>query len=162
MIGLGFIGDAYFQQETQMALSQGESLTLGDYSLRFDNLEMYPGSDGREVLEATTSLFKNGEFVRTLKPRRDFFVVQQQPMTIPAVYPTPAQDVYVLLVGWEEIGFGASTFRMYLNPLISWTWAGGFILILGTLIAAWPEGRKKRVNAVYPRSWQPQPGLGGD
>ena len=51
----------------------GESLTLGDYSLRFDNLEMYPGSDGREVLEATTSLFKNGEFVRTLKPRRDFF-----------------------------------------------------------------------------------------
>ncbi len=164
MIGLGFIGDAYFQQETQMALARGESLTLGEYSLRFDNLELYPGSDGREVLEATTSLFKNGEFVQTLNPRRDYFVVQQQPMTIPAVYATPAQDVYLLLVGWEEIGFGASTFKMYLNPLISWTWMGGFVLILGTFIAAWPETQrqKKRSYVLKPDRLQPQPGLGGD
>lgn len=164
MIGLGFIGDAYFQQETQMALARGESLTLGEYSLRFDNLEQYPGSDGREVLEATTSLFKNGEFVQTLNPRRDYFVVQQQPMTIPAVYATPAQDVYLLLVGWEEIGFGSSTFKMYLNPLISWTWMGGFVLILGTFIAAWPETQrqKKRSYVLKPDHLQPQPGLGGD
>ena len=163
MVGLGFIGDAYFQQETQMALAQGESLTLGEYTLRFDNLESYPGSDGREVLEATTSLFKNGEFVRTLKPRRDFFVVQRQPMTIPAVYPTPAQDVYVLLVAWEEIGFGSSTFRVYLNPLISWTWAGGFVLILGTFIAAWPEGQRQDKRSYMLKPKQAQPSLlGGD
>ena len=163
MVGLGFIGDAYFQQETQMALAQGESLTLGEYTLRFDNLESYPGSDGREVLEATTSLFKNGEFVRTLKPRRDFFVVQRQPMTISAVYPTPAQDVYVLLIAWEEIGFGSSTFRVYLNPLISWTWAGGFVLILGTFIAAWPEGQRQDKRSYVLKPKQAQPGLlGGD
>ena len=58
---------------------------------------------------------------------------------------------------------GRVVWRFYLQDvpesLISWTWAGGFILILGTLIAAWPEVGK-RVNAVYPRSWQPQPGLG--
>ncbi|MGB3717125.1 MAG: cytochrome c-type biogenesis CcmF C-terminal domain-containing protein, partial [Candidatus Promineifilaceae bacterium] len=57
MIGLGFIGDAYFQEETQRALTRGESMSLGDYSLRFDDLQTYPGSDGREVLEATTSLY---------------------------------------------------------------------------------------------------------
>ena len=165
MIGLGFIGDAYFQQETQRALAQGESLTLGEYSLRFDNLEMYPGSDGREVLEATTTLFKNGKFVSTLQPRRDFFVVQRQPMTIPAVYATPAEDVYLLLVDWEAIGFGSSTFKMYLNPLISWTWTGGFVLILGTFIAAWPEHQKRQKKRSYvlkPERLQPQPGLGGD
>lgn len=163
MIGMGFIGDAYFQQETQRALSQGESLALGEYSLRFDKLRMYAGSDGREVLEATTSLFKNGEFVRTLTPRRDFFTVQQQPMTIPAVHSTAAQDVYVLLVGWEDIGYNASTFRMYLNPLINWTWFGGLVLILGTLVAAWPEAatRKERAYVLRPGPLQPQVG-GGD
>ena len=136
---------------------------MGEYTLRFDNLESYPGSDGREVLEATTSLFKNGEFVRTLKPRRDFFVVQRQPMTISAVYPTPAQDVYVLLIAWEEIGFGSSTFRMYLNPLISWTWAGGFVLILGTFIAAWPEGQRQDKRSYMLKPKQAQPSLlGGD
>ncbi len=162
MIGLGFIGDAYFKAETQVALARGESLTIGEYSLRFDNLESYPGSDGREVLEATTSLYKNGEFIDTMKPRRDFFIVQQQPSTIPAVYSTPAEDVYVLLVGWEEIGFSSSTFKVYINPLISWTWAGGFVLILGTIVAAWPQASRQRKPsyALKPGRLQPQPGSG--
>lgn len=148
MIGLAFIGDIYFQEETQRALARGESLTLGEYELRFDSLEMYPGSDGREVLEATTTLFKNGEVVKTLNPRRDFFVAQQQPMTIPDVYTTPAEDIYVLLIGWEEIGFGSSTFKLYRNPLIIWAWVGGLTLILGTAIAVWP-GAQRREKASY-------------
>lgn len=162
MIGLGFIGDAYFKQETQVALARGESLTIGDYSLRFDNLESYEGSDGRDVLEATTTLFKDGEFVTTLKPRRDFFVVQRQPSTIPDVYSTPAEDVYVLLVGWEEINFTSSTFKVFVNPLINWTWAGGFVLILGMIIAAWPQaaGQRKTSYALKPGRLQPQPGSG--
>ena len=162
MIGLGFIGDAYFQEETQRALQRGESLSLGDYSLRFDDLQRYPGTDGREVLEAKTSLFKNGEFVRTLQPRRDLFIVQQQPVTIPAVYSTPGADVYVLLVGWESIGLQSSTFRMYLNPLINWTWAGGFVLILGTFIAVLPQavGRRKVSYTLKPGKVYPQPNPG--
>ncbi len=162
MVGLGFIGDAYFQQETQVALSQGESLNLGEYTLRFDDLDMYPGSDGREVLEATTSLFKNGEFIRTLNPRRDFFVVQQQPMTIPDVYSTPEMDVYLLMVSWESIGLGSATFKLFLNPLINWTWFGGFVLIFGTLIAAWPESQKKSSYVLRPGRVLPQPVTGGD
>lgn len=164
MIGLAFIGDIYFQDETQRALARGESLTLGEYELRFDSLEMYPGSDGREVLEATTTLFKNGEVVRTLNPRRDFFVAQKQPMTIPDVYTTPAEDIYVLLIGWEEIGFGSSTFKLYRNPLIIWAWVGGLTLILGTAIAVWPEARRRekasyvlRPTATRP-TVQPAPG----
>jgi cytochrome c-type biogenesis protein CcmF len=144
MIGLAFIGDVYFQEETQRALAKGESMQLGSYQLRFDNLEMYAGSDGREVLEATTSLYKDGNFLRTLHPRRDFFVVQQQPVTIPAVYTTPAEDIYVLLVGWEEVGLSSSTFKIYRNPLIIWAWVGSLVLILGTGIAVWPQARRRR------------------
>ncbi len=162
MIGLAFIGDANFKQETQVALARGQSLTIGEYSLRFDDLEAYAGSDGREVLAATTSLFKNSEFIRELKPRRDYFVVQQQPSTIPAVYSTPGADVYVLLVGWEEISFNSATFKVYINPLINWAWAGGFMLTLGTLVAAWPQtaGQRKKSYALRPGRLRPQPGSG--
>lgn len=162
MIALGVIGDANFKQETQGTLAVGESLTIADYSLRFDGLRAYPGSDGREVLEASTSLFKDGEFVRELRPRRDFFIVQQQPVTIPAVYSTPGVDVYVLLVGWEEVGFDASTFKIYVNPLINWVWTGGLVLILGTVIAAWSPlvGRPETSYVLKPGAPQPQPSGG--
>lgn len=148
MIALGIVGDAYFKEETQGTLSKGEVLQLGEYALRFDNLDFYPGSDGREVLEASTSLFRNSKFITELKPRRDYFVVQQQPVSVPGVYSSFGTDIYVLLVGWEEIGYQASTFKIYLNPLINWTWIGGIVMILGTLIAA-GVSRDKKQGVTY-------------
>ena len=138
MIALGFVGDTYFKQETQGTLAAGERLTIGEYSLEFQDLQSYPGSDGREIVEASARLYRGDKQVADLHPRRDFFVVQEQPVTVPAVYSTFEQDVYVLLVGWEPIGFQSTTFKIYLNPLINWAWLGGGVLIVGVLIAGWP------------------------
>ncbi len=157
MIALGFIGDAFFKSETQGTLAIGESLELGDYSLQFNNLRQYMGSDGRDVLEASVSLFREAEYIKELNPRRDYFVVQRQPVTVPGVHSTLGEDVYLLLVGWEEIGLTASTFKLYVNPLINWTWLGGLVLTLGTAIAIWPQG-KTRSEASYvfrPRKLRP-------
>ncbi len=161
MIALGFIGDAYFQQETQGTVAVGEQLTIGDYTLRYDDLRQYAGSDGREVLEATATLFKDGEFVEVLRPRRDFFLVQRQPVTIPGVHSRMAEDVYVLLVGWEEIGLTAATFKIYVNPLINWAWLGGFVLTFGTLLALWPSGGAAWASYAFkPRESRLAVGLG--
>lgn len=161
MLALGIVGDTYFKQETQGSVSVGQALTLGDYSLRFESLSGYPGSDGREVVDASTKLFKNGQLIRPLNPRRDYFVVQEQPVTVPGVYSTLAQDVYVLLVGWEDDG-SLATFKIYINPLINWVWAGGLVMILGTLIAAWssPDGLKDASYRLKPAVPNLQPTLG--
>ncbi len=163
MMALGVIGDAYFQQETQAPLRVGETLTLNGYTIRFDGLREYLGTDGREVLEAQVSLFKDGRFIRVLRPRRDYFIVQQQPVTIPAVHTTLAADVYVLLVGWEEITATSATFKMYWNPLIIWLWSGGILLIIGTLIAMWPDRMRVEETSyvLRPGHLQPQPSVGG-
>lgn len=162
LIGLGFIGDSFFKSETQGTVGLGESLRIGAYELRFDNLTMYPGSDGREVLEASISLFKDGKYIKELNPRRDYFVVQRQPVTVPGVYSTLSEDVYVLLVGWEEIGLESSTFKIYVNPLINWTWIGGVILVLGAFVALWPAGlaQARRSYVIEPRPLQPRYGTG--
>src|SRR3546814_12571176 len=57
-----------------------------------------------------------------------------------------SSDLYVLLVDWEEIGTQNATFKVYINPLINLVWWGGQILILGTLITAWPLDRKSVVK----------------
>lgn len=148
MIVLGFIGDTFFKSETQGTLSMGETITIGEYSLRFDGLESYMGSDGREIVEAQTVLFKNGQPIKDLRPRRDYFIVQEQPVSIAGVYSTPAEDVYVLLVGWETVSNQSSTFKIYINPLINWVWIGGFVLTFGILIGAWSQARGK-VETTY-------------
>lgn len=147
LIALGFIGDSNFKMETQGTVSAGESLTIGDYRLKFEELRGYPGSDGREIVEAVTSLSQDGEAIRALNPRRDYFTVQQQPVTVPGVYSTAGKDVYVLLVGWDDTGQSA-TFKIYINSLINWVWIGGLMMIVGTIIAAWNNPYQRETTYV--------------
>ena len=161
MIALGVIGDAYFKQETQGTLAAGETLSVAGYSFRYEGLKSYPGTDGREVIAADATLLKNGQVIRAMQPRRDFFIVQEQPVTVPAVYATAGTDVYVLLLDWQNDGKSA-TFKIYINSLINWVWAGGLVMMLGTLIAAWPprDGQKETSYQLRPRILDPQPSLG--
>jgi cytochrome c-type biogenesis protein CcmF len=147
LIALGFIGDAFFKQETQGTVSQGEVLSVGGYQLQYKELLGYPGSDGREIVEAVASLSKDGKVIRDLNPRRDYFVVQEQPVSVAGVYSTPSVDVYVLLVGWDANGQTA-TFKVYVNSLINWVWIGGILMIIGTIIAAWSTPSQREATYV--------------
>ncbi len=157
LIAVGVIGDAYFKLETQGTVAQGEALSIGNYQLEFKELLGYPGSDGREIVEAVTSLSQNGQPIRDLSPRRDYFVVQQQPVSVPGVYSTPGADFYVLLVGWDVQGTSA-TFKIYVNSLINWVWIGGVVMILGTIIATWSNpGRREATYVLKQTALNPVP-----
>ncbi|MFQ5614528.1 MAG: heme lyase CcmF/NrfE family subunit, partial [Anaerolineae bacterium] len=139
MIALGVVGTNFFQQETQGLLRPGESLHLGGYTLTYETLRQYALEGGdRQVTEAQVSLYRDGKLLRHLRPHKDFFLSSGQPLSIPAVFSRPGEDVYVLLVAWEEVGPEGATFKVYLNPLVNWIWGGGLALIAGTLFAAWP------------------------
>jgi cytochrome c-type biogenesis protein CcmF len=42
---------------------------------------------------------------------------------------------------------GLAAFAVYITPLVVWLWIGGLVMIIGTLIAAWPTGRGAAVPA---------------
>jgi len=152
LMAIGIIGIEVFQTSTQGTIPVGGSMELGDYSITYNALAEFDTNDNRNVARADISVFRNGEFIGSLFPRRDFFYESGQPMTIPGVRSTLEDDFYVLLVDWQPISTQAATFRIYHNPLVNWVWLGGFIFILGTLVAAWPEKQ-----AVRQRRYAAQP-----
>lgn len=151
VMAFGIIGVEIFQQETQIRLAQGESVSLGDYTMVFTGVERRAGVDDLVITEATADVFKNGRFVKTITPHIELYTRTNQPMTIPDARSTISEDFYVLLVNWEPTSADAATFRIYLNPLVNWVWAGGLVFVLGTLIAAWPDPREERQRAAEPR-----------
>ena len=46
--------------------------------------------------------------------------------------------MYVVLAGFDNGGETAS-FKVYVNPLMTWMWIGGVVMILGVLLSAWPR-----------------------
>jgi cytochrome c-type biogenesis protein CcmF len=147
LMALGIVGMEMFQTETQGTIAQGQQLHIGDYSLTYKSLATFDTPDGRNVARAVVDVSKDGKFVAELHPRRDYFYESQQPMTIPGVRSTWADDFYVLLVDWQPISSQGATFKVYHNPLVNWLWLGGFVFILGTLVAAWPERETELVPA---------------
>jgi cytochrome c-type biogenesis protein CcmF len=150
LMAIGIIGMEMFQTQTQGTIPQGGELSLGEYSIRYDKLDIFDSTDNRNVARATLSVFKNGKYVGELNPRRDFFYDSQQPMTIPAVRSTMEDDFYVLLVDWLPVSSDGATFKIFHNPLVNWLWLGGFVFIFGTLVAAWPDKDQELVRSAAP------------
>jgi cytochrome c-type biogenesis protein CcmF len=138
VMAIGILGIEVFQTTTQKSLAVGESLDLSGYTVRYDSLAQFDHTDGRYVTRAVMSVFKDGNFLQEIHPRYDLYP-NGQPMTIAGVRTTLADDLYVVLVNWEDVSISQAPFKVYHNPLINWLWIGSLLFILGYLVAAWPE-----------------------
>ena len=138
VMAIGIIGIEVFQTQTQQVLAVGQTMEISGYSLRYDSLAQFPYLDGRQVTRAVLSVFKDGKFLGELHPRYDLYP-DGQPMTIPAIRSTLADDLYVVLVNWEDVSVAQTPFKVYHNPLVNWLWIGSGLIVLGFFVAAWPE-----------------------
>jgi cytochrome c-type biogenesis protein CcmF len=138
VMAIGILGIELYQTTTQKTLAVGEDIQISGYTLRYDSLAQFPYVDGRIVTRAVVSVFRGGQLLGELYPRYDYYP-SGQPMTIAGVRSTLADDLYVVLVNWENVSTAQAPFKVYHNPLVNWLWIGSLMFILGFLVAAWPE-----------------------
>ena len=134
VIGIGVIASTVFQTEEQYTLARGETIAVRDYTLRYDDFVRAQAVDGRMMNIAAVTVFRDGGEIARLRPRIDDY--PQLPMKIAGAHSTLENDFYVLLMGGER---ERATFRIYINPLVNLVWWGGILLVIGTLIAAYPK-----------------------
>ena len=75
-----------------------------------------------------------------------FYERQTDPVGSPSVDESPLHDVYVSLLSFDPAAKTAS-FNAWVFPLVGWIWYAIPLLVLGTLIALWPQ-RKQKVAAA--------------
>ncbi|MCA9932471.1 MAG: heme lyase CcmF/NrfE family subunit [Ardenticatenaceae bacterium] len=160
IMAVGIIGVELYQEETQQLMQIGDKISLGRYEMQLLGVQQYEGPDDLIITEATVDVYDNGDLVATLTPRREIYTRTGQPMTIPKARSTIAEDFYVLLAE-QPTSPNAAIMRVFLNPMINWVWAGGFVFVLGTLIAAWPDAVEDRITAVRARR-RPAIAVAGD
>ncbi|MFQ5997452.1 MAG: heme lyase CcmF/NrfE family subunit [Dehalococcoidales bacterium] len=138
LIAIGVIGSSLYETEKEATIKPGESMTIKNYTLTYENLDYYE-TQSKEVVTATLSVYNQGELLGKLIPEKYFHRSYEQPVTEVAIRTTLREDLYVILVGWDE---DVTTFKVLVNPLVNWIWIGGGVLVLGGVIVFWPERRK--------------------
>ena len=143
LIAIGIVGSSLYDVEKEAVLTTGDSMAINNYVLTYDNIDYYE-TQSKVVVTATLSVYDNGEFIGKLVPEKYFHRTYSQPVTEVAIRSTLREDLYVILVGWNEDG--TTVFKVLVNPLVNWIWIGGGVFLLGGLIAFWPNRRRLHVS----------------
>jgi cytochrome c-type biogenesis protein CcmF len=122
----GLAGSHVWQQSRQVTLRPGQSVTVGSHTLTYEGISAQAAGD-HSALVARLRL--GGE---ALEPARLVYPsLGGQAVTRVAIRSTPLDDVYVVLAGADSSG---ASFTVYVNPLVTWVWAGGALLVVGVLL----------------------------
>ncbi|NJM91024.1 MAG: cytochrome c biogenesis protein CcsA [Myxococcales bacterium] len=154
---LGFAGKAYEQMRDRTIEHPGVAATdgsfrggswfdVGGYDFFYEKL-ITDSNDNRTAVFAQVSVYKDGKQLTTEFPAKFSYRRSEQPTTEVAIHPRLAEDVYLVLTGYDT-DTGVANFRIYINPLINFVWFGFVLLALGTLICLIPQ---RVVEMLSPR-----------
>ncbi|MHB0868925.1 MAG: heme lyase CcmF/NrfE family subunit, partial [Chloroflexota bacterium] len=144
ILAIGVVGSNGFKTEKDVTLAAGQEATVGSYRLVYQGLS--DSKDGRkETVAAKVTVYSGDQMLGTMMPSKEFHQGWDQPNTEVAIRSTVAEDLYLILNSWTSQN---ATLKLVVNPLVAWIWAGGYLLMLGAVIAFWPDARERRREAA--------------
>ncbi len=149
LIVIGITSSSTFNVERKVSVSTGEKVEVGKYELRFKGLETYD-NDAKSGTKAILSLTHGNRKVGELYPEKNVYKyegnreINQE--TEVALRSTLTDDLYVILS--DVIDQNNVVLRIFINPLVSWIWAGGIVVAFGAAVAMMPAFKGRKVRGV--------------
>jgi cytochrome c-type biogenesis protein CcmF len=127
LVAAGIAGSHFWQQQASVTLAPGQSVTVGSHTLT------YQGFSQQHLGDHTAVVARLVMGSQTLEPARlTYPSVGGQAVSRVSITSTPLEDVYVVVAGPPEGDRVA--FNVFDNPMVTWIWAGGALLVLGMLL----------------------------
>jgi cytochrome c-type biogenesis protein CcmF len=142
---VGIACQGAFSTQGDLALRTGQTGEVAGYQFTNDG-GTRSRDDHKMSVGVNLGVSEGGNRFATLNPGVDVFLAQQQRSSEVAIDSSPFRDVYVVLVGLTPDGL--ARISVFINPMMMWIWAGGLIMVIGSIIAVWPSRRPR--NAVLP------------
>jgi cytochrome c-type biogenesis protein CcmF len=133
------ISGAAFNEEQLNNVRPGDSAEIRNFRIEYLTADAIPAQHYGGA-RARLALYKNDQPLATMTPEKRMYWLEQQPSSIPSIYSSWREDIYVILTNLEANG--SATLKIYYNPLVNFGWAGGMIFVFGCLIVLWPHPEK--------------------
>ena len=96
-------------------------------------------------VSATLLVTRGNDTVATLRPAKNRYLASGESGDEIAITGGLRRDIWVNLAG---LAGGVATVHVFINPLVSWIWFGGLLLLVGSVVAAWPtSGHRMRASS---------------
>jgi cytochrome c-type biogenesis protein CcmF len=136
IIVIGLAGAAFNRsEEKEMALH--DKLAIGPYTLECVGATQDSNANYNTEF-ALLDVWKDGSKQFQMSPEKRVYLSSGQPQTMVAIHSVISWDLYVVYEGTNP-DTGQPIIKAFLNPLVSWIWAGLVIIVFGTGIALVPS-----------------------
>jgi len=156
IIVVGLAGAA-FNKNTEKELALHDSMSVGPYTLECVGFTQDSNAN-YDSNYALLDVYENGKKQFQMAPEKRVYLASQQPQTMVAVHSVLSWDLYVVFEGTNP-DTGQPIIKAFLNPLVSWIWAGVVLIVFGTFIALVPSltpaTAALRVSATAPVHAEP-------
>lgn len=142
LIFAGIAGSQAYGIHDQKHLKIGESMKLRNYTFTYEKLTAVEATSVKTRVIAQIGVFRDNKRVWTGRPEKEYYKGQNQPVSEVDVRSTIVEDVYLILADFREDE--SATIKIYLNPMVSWLWTGGWVIAFGTMVCMWPDRLERR------------------
>jgi len=178
MLCLAFAGSAY-NTDARFNVQPGDVVEAVSpfghtYTLTYEGLSVALGRGERNLVWqaiATVSVAQDGVDKGVLTTeKRQYNQRDSQPMTEVGVRSILREDLYLILSALNDVNGAVAAesdaqgidLQVLIKPLISWIWLGTLMLVLGSVIALWPNvDRRRSEETILPASSEPEPATAG-
>jgi cytochrome c-type biogenesis protein CcmF len=136
-VALGAATSLGFRGEVQ--LRPGTATTIDGHRIAFERL-----SNVRTPAETATEALVLVDGHGPYRPAVSQFGANTDPVGTPAIDSSIWHDLYLTIDSLPATSGGPVAIGVVVQPLVSWLWVGGGILVLGSLLAAVPGRRRRR------------------
>lgn len=156
---LGLVGSSIYATEVKSRVKEvGDEIKVANYTLKYKGTSS-SSETNRDITSANFDVYDSdtNELIDEVSPRTVFYKTQQQQAREVDIRYELFRDIFVILEGQNSDG--SLGINIFVNPLVSFVWAGGAILIIGSVVALWPkkkaiasEGAKEIVEEIPSRT----------
>jgi len=127
MVVIGVAGSSLAGPGKDLFLQAGSSEKVGPYTIRLDSFKevRHDEKNYTAVQAATTVRTASGRAFKLTPERRYYDKAPKKPNTEIALRAGLGQDLYVILLGWQD---QTAVLRVLINPMITWIWIGSILM----------------------------------
>ena len=147
LIVIGFAG-LPFNQDKEQEMGFGDKMQIGHYTLV---CQSYTQDDKPNYSSewAVIDVYRGGKQIATMYPERRFYKASEQTATMVANRSRPNEDLYLVYTGRNQ-DTGRPIIKAHVNPLVMWIWIGVHIVLIGTIIALFPNMKPPKIALKEP------------
>jgi cytochrome c-type biogenesis protein CcmF len=143
IIAVAIATNGHFLREIETSFEPGQTLTVGGHEITYLRTVVV---EERNRTATKVSVQIDGD--RIYEPALSRYDGFGSLIGTPSVKTGLREDVYVTVTRLPEGVGGPVVLRVIIQPMALWLWVGGGVMVLGTILAAWPGRRRLPTDPV--------------